>query len=53
MIVAHHRSLWRYAGKTSTGWRRALLPFIAVALVVRVGLAWIHRATRRRPHAAL
>ena len=52
MIVVHHRSLWRYAAKTSTGWRRALLPFIAVALVVRVGLAWVHRATRRRPHAA-
>jgi N-acetylglucosaminyl-diphospho-decaprenol L-rhamnosyltransferase len=53
MIVAHHRSLWRYATKTSTGWRRALLPFVAVALVVRVVLAWAHRATRRRPHAAL
>jgi N-acetylglucosaminyl-diphospho-decaprenol L-rhamnosyltransferase len=52
MIVAHHRSLWRYAVRTSTGGRRALLPFIAVALVVRVGLAWVHRATRRRPHAA-
>jgi N-acetylglucosaminyl-diphospho-decaprenol L-rhamnosyltransferase len=52
MIVAHHRSLWRYAVKTSTGWRRALLPLIAPALVVRIGLAWIHRATRRRPHAA-
>jgi N-acetylglucosaminyl-diphospho-decaprenol L-rhamnosyltransferase len=53
MIVAHHRSLWRYATKTSTGWRRLLLPVIAVALVVRTGLAWVHRATRRRPHAAL
>jgi N-acetylglucosaminyl-diphospho-decaprenol L-rhamnosyltransferase len=53
MIVAHHRSLWRYARRTSTGWRRALLPVIAVALVVRTGLAWVHRATRRRPHAAL
>ena len=53
MIVAHHRSLWRFAVHTSTGWRRTLLPLIAVALVVRVGLAWIHRATRRRPHAAL
>jgi N-acetylglucosaminyl-diphospho-decaprenol L-rhamnosyltransferase len=52
MIVAHHRSLWRYAVKTSTGWRRALLPLIAPALVVRVGLACVHRAIRRRPHAA-
>jgi N-acetylglucosaminyl-diphospho-decaprenol L-rhamnosyltransferase len=53
MIVAHHRSVWRYAVRRSTGWRRALLPLIAVALVVRTGLAWVHRATRRRPHAAL
>jgi N-acetylglucosaminyl-diphospho-decaprenol L-rhamnosyltransferase len=53
MIVAHHRSLWRYAVKTSTGWRRALLPLIAPALVLRTVLAWVHRATRRRPHAAL
>jgi N-acetylglucosaminyl-diphospho-decaprenol L-rhamnosyltransferase len=53
MIVAHHRSVWRYARRTSRGWRRALLPLVAVALVVRTGLAWIHRATRRRPHAAL
>jgi N-acetylglucosaminyl-diphospho-decaprenol L-rhamnosyltransferase len=52
MIVAHHRSVWRYAVRTSTGWRRALLPLIAPALVLRTGLAWVHRATRRRPHAA-
>jgi N-acetylglucosaminyl-diphospho-decaprenol L-rhamnosyltransferase len=53
MIVAHHRSLWRYAVRTSRGWRRALLPLIAPALVVRTALAWVHRAIRRRPHAAL
>jgi N-acetylglucosaminyl-diphospho-decaprenol L-rhamnosyltransferase len=53
MIVAHHRSLWRFSVRTTRGWRRALLPFIGVALVVRVGLACVHRAVRRRPHAAL
>ncbi len=26
MIVAHHRSVWRYAVRTSTGWRRPCCP---------------------------
>ncbi|HEV2767966.1 MAG TPA: glycosyltransferase family 2 protein [Acidimicrobiales bacterium] len=53
MIAAHHRSLWRYATKTATGCRRLLLPVIAVALAVRTGLAWVQRAARGRPHAAV
>ena len=51
MIVAHHRSLLRYASKTTFGRRRLLLPVIAVSLVVRTFLAWIQRAARGRPHA--
>ena len=52
MIAAHHRSLFRYASKTATGPGRALLPLVAVALVVRTALAWAQRAARGRPHAA-
>lgn len=53
MIAAHHRSLWRYATKTATGSGRLLLPVIAVALAVRTVLAWVQRAARGRPHAAV
>jgi N-acetylglucosaminyl-diphospho-decaprenol L-rhamnosyltransferase len=53
MIAAHHRSLMRYALRTTTGHHRLLLPVVAVALVVRTGLACIQRAVRGRPHAAV
>jgi GT2 family glycosyltransferase len=52
MIAAHHRSLLRYAAKTTTGPARLLLPVVAVALAARTVLAWIQRAARGRPHAA-
>jgi N-acetylglucosaminyl-diphospho-decaprenol L-rhamnosyltransferase len=39
MLVAHHRSTWRFARKSSRGLDRALLPAMAVALVVRLGVA--------------
>ena len=52
MIAAHHRSLLRYASKTSTGPKRLLLPLVAVALAVRTVFAWIQRAWRGKPHAA-
>lgn len=52
MIAAHHRSLLRYAARTTTGASRLALPVVAVALVVRTALAWAQRALRGRPHAA-
>jgi N-acetylglucosaminyl-diphospho-decaprenol L-rhamnosyltransferase len=52
MIAEHHRSLLRYAAKTSTGPKRLLLPVIGVALGVRTVLAWGQRAWRGKPHAA-
>jgi N-acetylglucosaminyl-diphospho-decaprenol L-rhamnosyltransferase len=52
MIAVHHRSIYRFNRKRAKGWRRALLPVIAVALTVRCLLAWVQRAVRRRPHAA-
>jgi N-acetylglucosaminyl-diphospho-decaprenol L-rhamnosyltransferase len=46
MILEHHRSLLRFASRTSTGWRRALLPLVAIGVCVRAGLACLARATR-------
>ena len=53
MILAHHRSLLRFSAKTATGPRRLLLPLVGVGLAVRTVLAWLQRARRGRPHAAL
>jgi N-acetylglucosaminyl-diphospho-decaprenol L-rhamnosyltransferase len=39
MIIAHHRSLWRFARRTTPGWRRALLPALAPGMAGRAGLA--------------
>lgn len=47
MIVAHHRSLWRFARKTTTGGWRLTLPFVSVALIVRLALALGVNVTRR------
>jgi hypothetical protein len=52
MIAAHHRSLLRYAARTSEGRQRLVLPLIAVALGLRTVMAWVQRAMRGRPHAA-
>ncbi|MGH9079192.1 MAG: glycosyltransferase family 2 protein [Acidimicrobiales bacterium] len=47
MILEHHRSLLRFAARSSVGWRKALLPLVAAGLAVRVGLAGVARLTRR------
>lgn len=52
MIVAHHRSLLRFAARTTTGPRRLLLPVVAAGLALRAGLACAQRAVRGRPPAA-
>jgi N-acetylglucosaminyl-diphospho-decaprenol L-rhamnosyltransferase len=52
MIVAHHRSLYRFCTKTYHGASRALLPVIGAGLAVRALLACAQRAFRRRPPAA-
>lgn len=52
MIVAHHRSLFRFCTATYRGAARALLPVIAAGLAVRALLACAQRALRRRPPAA-
>jgi N-acetylglucosaminyl-diphospho-decaprenol L-rhamnosyltransferase len=50
MILEHHKALLRFAARSTTGWRRGLLPLMAAALAVRVPLAWAHRLlVVRRP----
>jgi N-acetylglucosaminyl-diphospho-decaprenol L-rhamnosyltransferase len=44
MIAEHHRSLMRFAWRTTPGWRRLLLPVVAFGLVARTLLAWAQRA---------
>jgi len=51
MIAAHHRSLLRFAARTSEGPHRLLLPVVAAGLGVRTLLAWVQRAQRGLPHA--
>jgi len=51
MIAAHHRSLLRFAARTTTGTRRLLLPVVAAGLAVRTVLAWVQRLRRGLPHA--
>ena len=53
MILAHHRSLLRFSARTARGRRRLLLPLVGVGLALRTVLAWLQRAYRGRPHAAL
>jgi N-acetylglucosaminyl-diphospho-decaprenol L-rhamnosyltransferase len=47
MIVVHHRSLLTFAHRTLVGWRRCLLPVVALGLVARAALACAQRATGR------
>lgn len=44
MLVSHHRSLFRFAVRSSRGWERALLPVVAAGLVVRTAAASARRA---------
>lgn len=46
MIVEHHRSLLRFASRSSQGWRTVLLPLVGVGVALRVVLACLARATR-------
>jgi N-acetylglucosaminyl-diphospho-decaprenol L-rhamnosyltransferase len=45
MIFEHHRSLLRFAARSSGGWRKALLPLVALGIGVRAGLACLVRVT--------
>src|SRR4051812_47627228 len=43
MIVAHHRSMFRFAARTTTGRARLLLPLMAVGMAARTALACAER----------
>ncbi len=54
MLVAHHRSLWRFARATTTGPRRLVLPVVAAGLAARVGVAAAaHRLSSGSPRQAI
>ena len=54
MLVAHHRSLWRFARATTTGPRRLVLPVVAAGLAARVGVASAaHRLSSGSPSQAI
>ncbi len=53
MILAHHRSLFRFSARTARGPQRLLLPVVALGLALRTVLAWVQRRKRGRPHASL
>ena len=44
MILAHHRSLWRFARRTASGRDRLWLPLVAVGVAARCGLVCLRRA---------
>jgi N-acetylglucosaminyl-diphospho-decaprenol L-rhamnosyltransferase len=50
MIVAHHRSMLKFAARTETGTSRLLLPFMAVGVIVRAVLACASRWREGRRH---
>ncbi len=53
MIGHHHRSLWRFARRSSTGFERVALPFVAVGLLTRSVAFVMLQAVHRRPPATL
>jgi GT2 family glycosyltransferase len=48
MIVHHHRSLWRFAVRSTTGWRRTLLPAVGIGLLARAVIACVTKWAGRR-----
>ena len=48
MIAEHHRSLLRFATRTTAGRRRAMLPVVAAGLGARTLAAWVHHALAGR-----
>jgi N-acetylglucosaminyl-diphospho-decaprenol L-rhamnosyltransferase len=47
MLVAHHRSALRFAGRTTKGWRRVALPLAAAVLAARLAVACAKEAVGR------
>ena len=52
MLVAHHRSVFRFAARTERGWRRLALPATAVFLALRLGVMCARQALAARHGAS-
>jgi N-acetylglucosaminyl-diphospho-decaprenol L-rhamnosyltransferase len=52
MLVAHHRSAFRFASRSTRGWRRATLPAVAGLLGVRLVLTCAKQAVDLRKRVA-
>jgi N-acetylglucosaminyl-diphospho-decaprenol L-rhamnosyltransferase len=53
MLMAHHRSMWRFATQTATGARRLALPLVGAGLLARLATASVqHRTGRGEGRAA-
>lgn len=48
MLAAHHRSAFRFAARTTTGWRRSALPVVALVLGLRLVAVTLRQALAGR-----
>jgi N-acetylglucosaminyl-diphospho-decaprenol L-rhamnosyltransferase len=53
MQLAHHRSTWRFARRSTSGSKRVVLPAVAAGLTVRLGLMFLHERAHRDDRQAL
>lgn len=44
MLIAHHRSAFRFASRTADGWHRMALPLVALVLAIRLTVAAVRQA---------
>jgi len=52
MLVAHHRSVFRFAARTERGWRRMVLPATALFLALRLAVMCARQALGARHGAS-
>ncbi len=52
MLAAHHRSMWRFAVRSTAGARRAALPVVAVGLAGRLAVSAAQRALAGAGHGS-
>jgi N-acetylglucosaminyl-diphospho-decaprenol L-rhamnosyltransferase len=53
MLAAHHWSMWLFARRTTTGWRRLALPVVLPGLLARYGVAVLRRRLAGRGGGAM
>jgi N-acetylglucosaminyl-diphospho-decaprenol L-rhamnosyltransferase len=53
MLLAHHRSMWRFASRSAGGRERLMLPAMALGLAARLLLAWADHLLRPVREAVL